>query len=84
MIRLALLLASVSAFAACSAQAPAPAAPAEAKTATYGGAKGADMSIAAIEPTDAPLTVGRAGDDPADIARYVLAMGAGGAEISPD
>ena len=59
MIRLALLLASVSAFAACSAQAPAPAAPAEAKTATYGGAKGADMSIAAIEPTDAPLTVGR-------------------------
>ena len=82
MIRLALLLASVSAFAACSAEAPA--ADTDAKAATYGGARGADMSIQAIEPVDAPLTVGRAGDDPADIARYILAMGAGGAEISPN
>jgi len=83
-MRLALLLASVSAFAACSAQAPERAATAAGNAASYGGTKGADMSIQAIEPTDTPLTVGRAGDDPADIARYVLAMGAGGAEISPD
>jgi dipeptidyl aminopeptidase/acylaminoacyl peptidase len=84
MIRLALLLASVSALAACGAQAPATAGNTDGTPATYGGAKGADMSIAAIEPKDEPLTVGRAGDDPSDIARYVLAMGAGGAEISPD
>ena len=84
MIRVALLLASVSVFAACSVQAPAPVANTDGKAATYGGAKGADMSIQAIEPADGPLTVGRAGDDPADIARYILAMGAGGAEISPN
>jgi Tol biopolymer transport system component len=83
MIRLAVLLASVSVLAGCGAQAPATAADAK-PGASYGGAKGADMSIAAIEPTDAAVTIGLAGDDPADIARYILAMGAGQTQISPD
>ena len=79
----ALLLASVSLLAACGGEAPAPAADAKTGGPGYGGAKGADMSIAAIEPRDEPVTVGRAGDDPADIARYILAGGAAGV-ISPD
>ena len=49
----------------------------------YGGAGGADMSIEAIEPKDEPVTVGEAGDDPADIARYILANGASGASSPP-
>lgn len=79
----ALLLASVSLAAACGGEAPAPAADAKTGGPGYGGARGADMSIAAIEPKDEPVTVGRAGDDPADIARYILAGGAAGV-ISPD
>lgn len=80
----ALLLASVSILAACGGDPAKPGDAARASGPGYGGAKGADMSIAAVEPKDEPLTVGRAGDDPADIARYMLANGASGAEISPD
>ena len=50
----------------------------------FGGQSGADMSIEAIEPTSEAYSVGVAGEDPADIARYLLASGAGGASISPD
>ena len=51
-----------------------------------GGESGYDKSIAAIEPTDEPIRVGLAGDDPADIARYLLAQNGGASEgrISPD
>ena len=57
----------------------------DAKTAeTFGGAKGADLSIEAIEPDGAKVTIGRAGDYPADIARFLLAGGAGAARLSPD
>ncbi len=83
MIRLAVLLACATALAACGGEPAKPAASAAAPAAGYGGAKGADMSIEAIEPKDEPVTVGLAGDDPADIARYILANGASG-EISPD
>ena len=40
--------------------------------------------LAALLPHDEPVTVGQAGDDPADIGRYLLARGAGGAGLSPD
>ncbi|MDP3495452.1 MAG: S9 family peptidase [Hyphomonadaceae bacterium] len=78
----AILLASVSALSACSGEAKAPEEAAKPKG-SYGGAGGADMSIEAIEPKDEPVTVGKAGDDPSDIARYILASGASGV-ISPD
>jgi len=51
---------------------------------SFGGASGADMSIEAIEPDGSGLTIGRAGEYPADIARYLLATGAGAANLSPD
>lgn len=51
---------------------------------TFGGAKGADLSIEAIEPDGSDITLGRAGEYPADIARYLLANGPGGANLSPD
>ncbi|MEM6494776.1 MAG: prolyl oligopeptidase family serine peptidase [Pseudomonadota bacterium] len=51
---------------------------------TFGGAKGADLSIEAIEPDGSGVTIGRAGEYPADIARYLLASGAGSANLSPD
>jgi dipeptidyl aminopeptidase/acylaminoacyl peptidase len=51
---------------------------------TFGGAKGADMSIEAMEPDGADVTLGRAGEYPADIARYLLASGPGAANLSPD
>ena len=51
---------------------------------TFGGAKGADLSIEAMEPDGSAVTVGRAGEYPADIARYLLASGAGAANLSPD
>jgi len=51
---------------------------------SFGGAKGADLSIEAIEPDGGDVTIGRAGDYPADIARYLLASGAGAANLSPD
>jgi len=50
----------------------------------FGGQSGADLSIEAIEPSEETISVGRAGEDPADIARYLLASGAGGAQLSPD
>ncbi len=51
---------------------------------TFGGAKGADLSIEAMEPDGGDITIGRAGDYPADIARYLLASGPGAANLSPD
>lgn len=51
---------------------------------TFGGAKGADMSIEAMEPDGGAITIGRAGEYPADIARYLLATGPGAANLSPD
>lgn len=51
---------------------------------SFGGAAGADMSIEAIEPDGSGVTIGRAGEYPADIARYLLATGAGAANLSPD
>lgn len=82
-IRLAAaLLASISALAACSGEVRTSEATDKPK-AGYGGASGADMSIEAIQPADEAVTVGNAGDDPADIARYILASGAAGV-ISPD
>lgn len=83
----AALLTLICSLAACSndartADAASP--PADAKAAGgFGGAGGADLSIEAIEPTSEAITVGYAGDDPADIARYILAAGAAGV-ISPD
>ncbi len=55
-----------------------------AASAQFGGQSGANMDIEAIEPTDEAVSVGVAGEDPADIARYLLASGARGASISPD
>lgn len=51
---------------------------------SFGGQSGADLSIEAMEPTDEPVEVGRAGEDPANIARYLLASGAGAAKLGPD
>ncbi len=51
---------------------------------SFGGAKGADLSIEAMEPDGAPVTIGRAGEYPADIARFLLARGASAARLSPD
>jgi len=50
----------------------------------FGGMSGADLSIEAMEPSDEPIAVGLAGEDPADIARYLLASGAGNGQLSPD
>lgn len=51
---------------------------------TFGGANGADLSIEAMEPDGSGATIGRAGEYPADISRYLLANGPGGANLSPD
>lgn len=45
---------------------------------------GPDMTLEAISPESSAVDVGLAGSDPANIARYLLASGAGGAGISPD
>ena len=50
----------------------------------FGGMTGADLSIEAMEPSDEPIAVGLAGEDPANIARYLLASGAAGGQLSPD
>jgi len=42
------------------------------------------MKLEAIVPTKEINSVGMAGDQPADISRYLLANGASGAQISPD
>lgn len=54
------------------------------KDPSFGGTSGPDMSIEAIEPSQESVAVGLAGAEPADIARFLLANGAGGAELSPD
>ncbi len=51
---------------------------------SFGGAKGADLSIEAMEPDGSDVSIGRAGEHPADIARYLLANGPGAANLSPD
>jgi len=50
----------------------------------FGGQGGANMDIEAMEPTGEAVRVGVAGEDPADIARYLMASGARGASLSPD
>ncbi|MEM9939380.1 MAG: S9 family peptidase [Pseudomonadota bacterium] len=40
--------------------------------------------LVSIAPTAGPVKVGLAGDEPADIARYLLASGASGPSLSPD
>ncbi len=45
---------------------------------------GPDYSLEAISPEAKSLNVGVAGSDPADIARYLLARGASGVQLSPD
>ncbi len=83
-MRIALVSLSVLALAACATPAgDETAAPAQPGTA-FGGMAGADKSIEAIEPSPEAIRVGQAGDDPSDIARYLLASGAGGIELSPD
>ena len=42
------------------------------------------MKLEAIVPTKEINSVGMAGDQPADISRYLLANGASGAQMSPD
>ena len=53
-------------------------------TSTAGGHAGADLTIEAIEPGNEPVSVGLAGEDPADIGRYLLASGASRGALSPD
>ncbi len=43
-----------------------------------------DTPIEAIEPSQEAVQTGLAGQDPANIARYILARGAGEAKLSPD
>jgi dipeptidyl aminopeptidase/acylaminoacyl peptidase len=78
------LLASVAALCLSLPAATAHAQDAQDKAESFGGAKGADMSIAATQPDGAKVTIGQAGDYPADIARFLLAGGAGAAALSPD
>ena len=51
-----------------------------------GGAGGYDTTLVAIEPDGATVDIGLAGEDPANIGRYLMAAagGAGGASLSPD
>lgn len=51
-----------------------------------GGAGGYDTSLQAIEPDGAAADIGLAGEDPANIGRYLMASagGAGGTSLSPD
>jgi len=44
----------------------------------------AQDKIDAIEPSAETINVGLAGEDPANIARYIMARGAGQAKLSPD
>ena len=64
-------------FALSSLSIPVGAAFAEPKT-------GPDMTLDAITPAKEAIAVGLAGEDPANIARYLLASGAGPAALSPD
>jgi len=47
-------------------------------------AESAPAELEFISPVPEPIRVGYAGEDPADIARYLLASGAQGASLSPD
>ena len=47
-------------------------------------AESAAAELKFISPVPEPIRVGYAGEDPADIARYLLASGAQGAALSPD
>tara|TARA_A100001391_G_scaffold78331_1_gene50562 strand:- start:21092 stop:23059 length:1968 start_codon:yes stop_codon:yes gene_type:complete len=58
--------------------------PALAQDSAFGGQTGPDLSIAAIEPDGAAADIGLAGQQPVDIARYLLASGATAARLSPD
>ncbi len=60
------------------------AAPALAQDTAFGGQSGPDMSIEAMEPDGSAVDIGLAGEEPVDIARYLLASGASGAQLSPD
>ena len=53
---------------------------------TAGGQSGYDEALEAISPSDEAVSIGLAGEDPAGIARYLLAANgaAGGAQLSPD
>ncbi|MEO1304469.1 MAG: S9 family peptidase, partial [Pseudomonadota bacterium] len=44
---------------------------------------GPDYTLEAISPEPGKVNVGLAGSDPADIARYLLARGASGAQLAP-
>lgn len=44
---------------------------------------GPDYDLAAVSPEAGKVQVGLAGSDPSDIARYLLARGASGAQLSP-
>lgn len=59
-------------------------APAAFSQTAAGPQTGPDETLAAITPTAEAVSVGLAGEDPADIARYLLARGAGPAALSPD
>ncbi|OYX66175.1 MAG: dipeptidyl aminopeptidase [Sphingomonadales bacterium 32-64-17] len=59
-------------------------APVAAQDSAFGGQSGPDLSIAAIEPDGAAADIGLAGQQPVDIARYLLASGASEARLSPD
>ncbi len=58
--------------------------PALAQDSAFGGQSGPDMSIEAMEPDGSAVDIGLAGQQPVDIARYLLASGASGAKLSPD
>jgi len=60
------------------------AAPVAAQDAAFGEQSGPDLSIEAIEPDGAAVDIGLAGQEPVDIARYLLANGAETAQLSPD
>ena len=83
-MRSSLLLATSALICATTALATSALAQSDTKEETFGGAKGADLSIEAMEPDGSGVTIGRAGEYPADIARYLLASGAGAANLSPD
>ena len=58
--------------------------PVAAQDTAFGGQSGPDISIEAFEPDGDAVDIGLAGEEPADIARYLLASGAGTALLSPD
>ncbi|MEP1469333.1 MAG: S9 family peptidase [Halieaceae bacterium] len=55
----------------------------EESTTKFGGQGGANLEIMAVEPTGEAVRVGVAGEEPSNIARYLMASGAREASISP-